>query len=547
MVENSNFDKKAYEWLDENQLSYDIWNKKYRFNNESFEEWLDRVSGNDVKVKELIFTKQFIFGGRILANRGTQDAQKVTFSNCYVIPPVEDSIESIYNACAQLARTYSYGGGCGVDISNLRPKGAIVNNSAKETTGAVSFMKTFNEVTQVIGQHGRRGALMISIDINHPDVEEFINIKANTDEITSANISVRVNDKFMKAVENDEDYILKWPCNIDLSKFTKEYLECPYNTLVYLEDHNNDNEIFYIKKVKAKDIFTQLCNNNWNYAEPGILYWDNIEYYNLLSTDEEFHYAGVNPCAEEPLPSGGSCLLGSLNLAAFVKNKVFLFEKFAAAAELATKALNDVLDEGLHLHPLQIQKDTVRDYRQIGLGIMGLADMLIMMDIRYGSEESIGLCGRIGHTLACSAIIASNKLADQPYPKFKKEIFKSPFYQNHNTLTAVEQLRGLKNSQLLTIAPTGSISTMWNISGGIEPIFAKYYTRTTKSLHGKDVTYKVYPKIIEDSMKEYGIEDVSMLPSWFVSSEDIDWDDRLNMQAVWQRHIDASIKFLVAY
>lgn len=234
-------------------------------------------------------------------------------------------------------------------------------------------------------------------------------------------------------------------------------------------------------------------------------------------------------------------MLGSLNLAAFVKNKVFLFEKFAAAAELSTKALNNVLDEGLPLHPLQIQKDTVRDYRQIGLGIMGLADMLIMMDIRYGSEESIGLCDRIGHTLACSAIIASNKLADQPYPKFKKEIFKSPFYQNHNTLTAVEQLRGLKNSQLLTIAPTGSISTMWNISGGIEPIFAKYYTRTTKSLHGKDVTYKVYPKIIEDSMKEYGIEDVSMLPSWIVSSEDIDYNERINMQSIWQKHIDASI------
>lgn len=296
MDNNNLFDKKAYEWLDENQLSYDIWNKKYRFNNESFEEWLNRVSGNNENVKELILTKQFIFGGRILANRGTQDIQKVTFSNCYVIPPVEDSIEGIYNACAQLARTYSYGGGCGIDISNLRPKGAIVNNSAKETTGAVSFMKTFNEVTQVIGQHGRRGALMISIDINHPDIEEFINIKANTDEITSANISVRVNDKFMKAVENDEDYILRWPCNftyvdnLDLSR-------SPYNELQFTFDGRNDI-IGYYKKVKAKDLFTQLCKNNWNYAEPGILYWDNIEYYNLLSTDEEFHYAGVNPCAK---------------------------------------------------------------------------------------------------------------------------------------------------------------------------------------------------------------------------------------------------------
>lgn len=224
-----------------------------------------------------------------------------------------------------------------------------------------------------------------------------------------------------------------------------------------------------------------------------------------------------------------------------MQNKVFLFSKFAEAVKTATKALNSVLDEGLPLHPLQIQKDTVKDYRQIGLGIMGLADMLIKMDITYGSEESITLCDVIGKSLACNAIIASQELADKPYPKFKSEIFKSPFYQNHDTLTDVEKIKGLKNSQLLTIAPTGSISTMWNISGGIEPIFAKYYTRTTKSLHGKDVTYKVYPKIIEDYMKEYGIEDVSMLPSWFVSSEDIDWNDRLNMQAIWQRHIDASI------
>lgn len=300
MSKDINFDNKAFQWLDENQLSYDIWNKKYRFNNESFDEWLNRVSGNNTQVKDLILTKQFIFGGRILANRGTQDKQKVTFSNCYVIPPVEDSIEGIYNACAQLARTYSYGGGCGVDISNLRPKGAIVNNSARETTGAVSFMKTFNEVTQVIGQHGRRGALMISIDINHPDVEEFINIKANTDEITSANISVRVNDKFMKAVENDEDYILRWPCdstiyNIGIGQIYKDETQIPYNRLITINDSKG---IIggYIKRIKAKDLFIQLCKNNWNYAEPGILYWDAIEHYNLLSTDKEFKYAGVNPC-----------------------------------------------------------------------------------------------------------------------------------------------------------------------------------------------------------------------------------------------------------
>ena len=145
--------------MNENQLAYDIWNKKYRFNNESFDEWLNRVSAGNGNVKQMILDKKFLFGGRILANRGLQKNQKITFSNCYVIPPVEDSIEGIYNACAQLARTYSYGGGCGIDISNLRPAGAEVHNAAKTTSGAVSFMSSFDEVTKVIGQNGRRGAL----------------------------------------------------------------------------------------------------------------------------------------------------------------------------------------------------------------------------------------------------------------------------------------------------------------------------------------------------------------------------------------------------
>lgn len=289
-----NVDQKAYEWLDKSQLSYDIWNKKYRFNEESFDEWLNRVSGNDSTVKRAILEKRFIFGGRILANRGTQNSQKVTFSNCYVIPPVEDSIEGIYKTCAQLARTYSYGGGCGVDISNLRPKGALVNNSAKTTSGAVSFMSTFDEVTKVIGQNGRRAALMISMDVNHPDVLEFINIKTDLDKVTSANISIRVNNDFMRAVKEDSDYILRWPCNVEVDPEIVE--NCEYNKLIGIFDIDTNDDV-YIKKVKAKELFTKLVENNWNYAEPGILYWDRIDNYNLLSMDPEFEYAGVNPCA----------------------------------------------------------------------------------------------------------------------------------------------------------------------------------------------------------------------------------------------------------
>lgn len=297
-------DEKAWKWVGEHQLGYDIWEKKYRHNGETFDQWLDRVSGNNQDVRKLIEEKKFLFGGRILANRGLNNSGvKSTLSNCYVLS-VDDSIESIYKCCSDIARTYSYGGGVGIDISKLRPAGAFVNNSAKSTTGAVSFMKTFDVVTGTICQNGRRGALMISIDINHPDVEEFINIKANTDQITNANISVRVNDVFMKAVENDEDYYLRWPCDsmpeLDDS-YHKQWMEenktnpIPYNKL--LPGKEGDNTV-YLKKVKARSLFQKLAENNWNYAEPGILYWDRIDHWNMMDKNDEFQYAGVNPCAK---------------------------------------------------------------------------------------------------------------------------------------------------------------------------------------------------------------------------------------------------------
>lgn len=283
------------EWLNGNQLSLDIYNKKYRNEDESFDEFLDRVSHGYEPIKKLITEKKFTFGGRILASRGVT-GRKVTYSNCYVIKRPDDNIESIFDCSSKLARTYSYGGGCGIDISNLRPNGSKVHNASKTSSGPVSFMDMFSQITQTISQNGRRGALMISLDINHPDVEEFIDCKTDLNRVKYANISVRVNDDFMKAVETNDDYMLVWPCNTDLSQFSKAYLwdETPYNTLTYLEDNNDD--IIYVKKIKARDIFNKLVRNNWDYAEPGILYWDRIQNYNLLD-NTDFEYAGVNPCA----------------------------------------------------------------------------------------------------------------------------------------------------------------------------------------------------------------------------------------------------------
>lgn len=519
------------EWLGaDNQLGIDIWNKKYRHEEENFEEWVERVSGGNTAVAELIKEKKFLFGGRILANRGLHHrGKKITYSNCYVIEPPEDSIESIFDCAKKLARTFSYGGGCGIDISKLAPNGAKVNNAAKETSGSVSFMDLYSMVTQLIGQNGRRGALMISLDCNHPDLEEFIDIKNDLDRVTKANISIRITDEFMQAVKNHENY--------DLS-FVRE---ATGETIT--------------KTVNAYEVFHRICENNWNMAEPGFLFWDRIEDYNLLSNTKDFRYAGVNPCAEEPLPAGGSCLLGSINLAEFVKQPFTIAAEFDTAAfryavKNAVIAMNEVLDEGLELHPLQEQRDSVRDWRQVGLGIFGLADMLIKMGLTYGDEESLHLVDFIGYTMANEALVTSARLAKE-YGAFTKcnveEIITTPFFLNNTDKDTRDLVLtyGLRNSQLLTCAPTGSISTMLGVSGGIEPIFANSYQRKTESLHGETTYYKVYTKIVDEFMKANNIKEEEDLPDYFVTAGTLKYKQRVDMQAMWQDHIDASISSTV--
>lgn len=513
------------EWLNENQLSLDIWYKKYQIGNEGFEEWLDRVSGGNKDVRELIKDKKFIFGGRILASRGVT-GRRVTYSNCYVITPPEDNIESIFSTAAKLARTYSYGGGCGIDISNLRPKGAIVHNAAKSTSGAVSFMDLYSQVTGLIGQAGRRGALMISISCKHPDIEEFINLKTKQGVCEKANISIRVSDDFMEAAIHDEDWI---------TEFTSEET----GTIT--------------KAFKARDLLKLLAKRNWEWAEPGMLYWDRITGYNMLNNDERFSYAGVNPCAEEPLPAGGSCLLGSINLSEFVLNPftneaTIDYSSLVDAVRKAVRALNDVLDEGAALHPLEEQRNSVRNWRQIGLGTMGLADMLIKLGLTYGSVSALGMTQEVYKTIAQAAIGESLSLAIDKgmYPECNPKLLAESSFINSIGLpqSVIEDISkyGLHNSQLLTCAPTGSIATMLQVSTGVEPNFALHYTRRTQSLNGEDTYYEVDTKIVEDYCSSKGIDSEERpLPEYFVESKDIAPIDRIKMQGVLQKYTDASI------
>lgn len=512
------------DWLGaENQIGIDIWEKKYRYNGESFEQWLDRVSGGDPQLRQLIVEKKFLFGGRILASRGIPDvANKVTYSNCYVITPPEDNIESIFDCAKKLARTFSYGGGCGIDISRLAPKGARVRNAAKQSSGAVSFMDLYSMVTGLISQNGRRGALMISMDVSHPDILDFIDIKKDLNRVTKANTSVKVSSEFMTDVELNRMF--------DFSFMRPETGESR------MEPH------------PAKDIFHHIAENNWDMGEPGLLFWDMIKSWNLLSGYGDFQYAGVNPCAEEPLPAGGSCLLGSINLSEFVDEAGnFDFDDLGETVFTAVVALNRVLDEGLPKHPLQEQRKSVRDWRQIGLGVMAIADMLIKMGVEYGSDDSFEICSHIAYTIFNSAVYASANLAamnGHPFPKYDYDsLCKSGMYQQCVSDTNKEFVKeqGMYNSQLLTIAPTGTLSTMLGISGGIEPIFANYYTRKTESLHGEDRYYKVYTPIVKRYMDAHGLKSDEELPEFFVTARDIPYQKRLGMQSVWQQYVDASI------
>ena len=375
---------------------------------------------------------------------------------------------------------------------------------------------------------------MISIDGHHPDLKEFITHKSDLGITQGANMSVRMTDDFFEAVKNDDNWVMS---------FTRP-----------------ETGETITKREKARDIMYLIAKTNWDYAEPGLIYWDTMTKYNLMSEDPNFEYAGTNPCGEEPLPAGGSCLLGAMNLSNYWrKNNKFAYKEFTEDVKKAVRFLNEVLDEGRSLHPLVEQRMTVSELRQIGLGFMGLGDLFIKAKVKYGSKESVELCHKIGYKMIFAALQESAELAkkygsfDNCNPDlilkskfFIENVDKNPYYltTDKNDLKIMIKEYGLRNSQLLTCAPTGTTSTIFNVSGGIEPIFALRFTRTTKSIHDEDKTYTVYPNGVKYFLDQNGyksLDDVVDFPDYLVTSRDIDWKGRIDVQAAWQKHIDASI------
>ena len=518
------------DWLNNNKLAIDVFNKKYRHNNESLDQWFERVSNGDEALKNLIIPKRFLFAGRVLANRGLQKkGKRIVYNNCFVLPNPEDNLESIFETAKHTARIYSTGGGVGFDISSLRPNGAKVNNAAEMSSGPLSFMDLYNLTTEVISQSGRRGALLLSMRCDHPDIEQFITIKSDLNKLNKANISVKMTDEFMQAVIDNKPFKLSFTTDIG------EVIE---------------------KTVNAKELFDKFVKNNYDYAEPGIMFIDEVDGYNLLSEDPSYKIVNSNPCGEAYLPAFGVCNLASFNLVEYLDyNKnyewEFNFDRFIKDIPIVVNAMNDILDESVTLLPLKEQQETAAKWRQLGIGFFGFANILMYMKIKYGSQKSFELAEKIVSTLINQAVLASSELAARhgAYPAYNYDrVSSSVFYQEILTPMVKRSVEkyGLRNSQFLSIAPNGSIALLCNgLSGGIEPVFAISYTRKTESLHGEAIEYKIYDPTVQDLIEEGIIKDTNNLPEYVISSAQVDSHERVLMQAVFQKYIDSAISSTV--
>ena len=681
-------------YLGDNVLAQNLYKKKYfikDLNTDLIENtpedvfkrlssFLATVEGTKAKQKkwatkfyEELFEGRFIPGGRVLAGAGDLYRLK-TLANCFVTKIQRDEIDSIYKAAFECARTYSYGGGIGVDISSLRPKDSIVHNAADSSTGAVSFMELYSLTTGLIGQSGRRGALMLTIDVKHPDIEHFLKVKKVPNWVTNqivdqcnwsgrfdnqeletikkqvmentqvrfANISVKASDEFMQAVDEQREYLqgeylvyqkkknnilnnapqdidnIHYSINIpskDISNYAlmdsfstfarmKNWLEQKYNISItkskFSDKMNRDvygdisielnNEEYDLairqagdfmlyfsseqtgeirRMVKARDIWDQFIEGNYKTAEPGLIFWSTMSKYSPSN------YVGkpiicTNPCAEVPLEDGGACNLGSLNLSCFIENGYeanakINWDKLAESTAILIRFLDNVVTWNEDLNALEKQKVAARETRRLGLGIMGIADMLNQLGLGYDSKEGIAIITQAMEFITNAAFQASASLAGEKgaSPIYSEEEYmKCPFIEaalSKETQSLIRE-NGIRNIAIMSIAPTGSISNIIKgiqvggknyigVSGGVEPIFALYYTRRTESFK-KNEFYKVFHSTVQayidkmDLREELEaadkIEDI--LPDYFLrTAHHIKPDKRVEIQGLIQRYIDHSI------
>jgi ribonucleoside-diphosphate reductase alpha chain len=495
------------------------------------DDWRNRFRG-------ILGDFRFLPGGRILAGAGT--TRRATLFNCFAMGPIEDSVHGIFNAVHQAMVTLQGGGGVGIDFSTLRPSGAPAVASGGVASGPVSFLQVWETAASVLeAGNVHRGAMMATLRCDHPDIERFIDAKRSGGGLEHFNLSVAVTDAFMKAVEEDGPWPLVFPLAqhpIPVGGEVCERLwpgaEMPQLCLVH-------------RRIPARLLWDKLVAAAHACAEPGVLFIDRINQANNLWYGETI--STTNPCAEVPLPPHGACNLGSINLPRFVRNPFgphpqLDFTELQAVAAIATRFLDNVHD--VSQFPLRLQERADRTCRRIGLGITGLADMLAMLGLRYGSQASVDLTHQIMATVRDTAYRTSIDLAREKgaFAAFDKIRYgASPFVLglSHELQDAIAQ-HGIRNSHLLSVAPAGSISLLANhVSSGVEPMFAFRTTRRVRGAEGQSVEFEVEDAAVRHYRQLHGKD--APLPSSFVLRADVSAEDQLRMVAAVQECVDNAV------
>ncbi len=464
------------------------------------------------KFYEALEDFKYLPAGRITAGAGT--GRSVTLFNCFVMGTIPDSMSGIFDMLKEAALTMQQGGGIGYDFSTIRPKGADVKGVAADASGPLSFMDVWDSMCRTIMSAGsRRGAMMATMRCDHPDIEDFITAKSDAARLRMFNVSVLVTDAFMEAVKADGPWELVF-----------------------------DNKVY--RTVQARDLWNQIMQSTYDYAEPGVIFIDRINQSNNLAYCETI--AATNPCGEQPLPPYGACLLGSVNLARLVR------APFEADAALDLDALKDLVRVAVRMmdnvvdasrFPLEAQAREAQAKRRIGLGVTGLADALLMLGLRYGADDAVAQSEIWMKEIAHAAYWASVELAREKgaFPLFDAEAFLASGHmaQMDQDLREAIAKDGIRNALLTSIAPTGTISLYaGNVSSGIEPVFAYSYTRKVLQRDGSRSEEEVTDYAVKLWREKRGDAE---LPAFFVNAQTLAPADHVRMQAAAQKWVDSSI------
>ena len=490
-------------------ISQEIDEMKYRQKDESFDQKIKRIANalsdddqHKFELEDILGEMRFLPAGRVQSAIGSN--RITTAYNCFVSGEIEDSMDSIMQRASEAAETMRRGGGIGYDFSKLRPRGDTIKSLDSKSSGPISFMQVFDAVCQTIASSGhRRGAQMGVLRVDHPDILDFIRAKRNNDKLTGFNVSVGITDAFMEALDNDTDY-----------------------DLYFNGEHRGT--------LSAKEVWDEIMQSTWDWAEPGVLFIDRIKEMNNLWYCEEIN--ATNPCGEQPLPAYGACLLGSFNLTKYLEEDFldgktiysFDFKQFKRDIPEVVKAMDNVVDRTIY--PLKAQEDEAKNKRRMGLGVTGLANAGEMLGYEYASKEFMRWAEKIFACLRDNCYKASALLAKEKgsFPLFKKEYLKSNYIRAlPASIQALIREHGIRNSHLTSIAPTGTISIVANnVSGGIEPVFSHYFDRTIQTFEG--------PKV--ESVKDYayskGVEGRT--------ANDISVQEHLKVLLLAQHYIDSA-------